>query len=308
MCNYELLAIDEGVEREDILKQVDRAVDTLGPMSRFHYVFITSQGSFFDRHEVDYQTRMEIAARLRRAGVKAVSTESEAKYCIDVRPLLEFREQLGAPLSIGIGLEAADEFIRNVVVNKGLPLETFQKATAHLCQHHVGFYCYVSLGKPFLSVEEDISDAITAVNMCFDNGGFMAVLEMINIQPHTLTAHLYHRDRYVPPSLWTGIATLLRLPDNIRSRVSLKGTEADVEPVPLALPSGCPRCDTLLRNAIRQWNYERNVSVLRDVWGRCKCFEQWEKDQRASAVISISERVDYEWGRIEAELRLQNPF
>jgi radical SAM enzyme (TIGR01210 family) len=277
MCNYELMAIDEGVDDASILRQLEFAIEKLRPISRFNYVFLTSQGSFFDAHEVGGSLRLQLADRLRNEGVRAISTESEAKYCLNTTHILSFRDRVGCPVSIGIGLEACDEFVRNCIINKGLSNDLFHRASASLNRENIGFYTYVTLGKPFLSIEEDIADAVAAVEMSFHAGAFMCVLEMINIQPYTLTDELFRRTQYRPPSLWTGIETLRRISSDLRPRVSLKGVEADIEPVPVELAGSCPLCRERLIAAIRDWNYERRDENLNKVWGSCRCFDDWSK-------------------------------
>ncbi|MDO6967114.1 hypothetical protein [Rhizobium alvei] len=305
MCNYELMAIDEGVSASDLLSQVDNAITRLGSLSKYEYVFLTSQGSFFDRFEVSGEQRLEIGRRLALANIRMMSTESEAKYCINTEPIEEFRSALGAPLSIGIGVEAFDPFIRNVIINKGLPEKTLRKATANLSEKRIGFYTYVTLGKPFLTPKEDITDAVSATVMSFELGAFMCVLEMINIQPYTLTNHLREKGRYKPASLWTGIRTLLDLPDTIRHRVSLKGVEADIEPVPLELSDSCPHCQGRLRSAITSWNYHREIDALKSVWGKCECFSAWNAEYEGSSPVKVRDRVTKQLEVLGTELGLE---
>lgn len=305
MCNYELLAIDGGVGEKDLLGQIDHAVTALNPIRTYDYIFLTSQGSFFDNHEVPHNLRLKIADKLKTAGVRAQSTESEAKFCRDPSIVEEYQRRLDAPLSIGIGLEAVDPYVRNVIINKGLSDETFVAAANGLQEVGVGFYTYITVGKPFLSIQEDIDDAKRAIQYSADLGAFMSVLEAINIQPYTLTAHLYDHGLYAPPSIWTGIAILRELPNELRIRISLKGIEGDIEPVPVALSVGCNSCTQTLRNAVRDWNLHRQFDYLERVWGKCDCFLAWEKQREAGPTQTIEERVFDGYSRLEERLGLE---
>lgn len=306
MCNYELLAIEEGVGDRDVLAQIEHAVAALKPMETYDYIFLTSQGSFFDNHEVSYNLRLQIADRLRAAGVRAQSTESEAKFCRNLSMIEEYQRRLGAPLSIGIGFEAADPYVRNVIINKGLSDETFAAAAHGLQETGIGFYTYITIGKPFLSIQEDIEDAKKAVKYSADMGAFMSVLEAINIQPHTLTATLHSQGLYRPPSIWTGIAILRELPGDLRARVSLKGIEGDIQPVPLALSVGCDSCTHALRSAIREWNFNRKFDCLEQVWGKCECFSEWERQREKKSTETIHDRVLNGYARLEMLLGLEH--
>lgn len=302
MCNYELLAVDQGVSHEQVHAQLKAGIDVLGDLSQYNYVFLTSQGSFFDRHEISDNLRLEIGRELKRQNVRQMSTESEAKYCVKEEYIRAFKEALGADLTIGIGLEAYDDFARNVIINKGLPKKTFERAAENLANVGAGFYTYVTLGKPFMSIKEDVEDAISAIEYSFASGAFMCVVEMVNIQPFTLTEHLWRREAYKPPSLWTGIHLLLELAPELRKRVSLKGHEPDIEPKPVAFADSCPVCRTRLSETIRNWNYYRNVDVLYHEWGSCICFAEWDESRSSANHSDIGRRVDEGLRLIENDL------
>jgi radical SAM enzyme (TIGR01210 family) len=305
MCNYELLAIDEGVSTSDILAQVDYAIEYLNPISRFPYVFMTSQGSFFDDREVTSDIRLEIADKLYSAGVQILATESEAKYCIDSRPLSDFKDRFKGQLSIGIGLEAYDELIRNGIINKGLSNATFESMAASLAKSGIGFYCYILLGKPLLTIQEDINDAVAAIEFALRNGASMAVIEVINIQPFTLVDILNANGMYRCASLWTALTLLNRLHPSIRQLVSVKGVEADVAPVPKALARSCDICTGVLLRAIREWNYSRDFAEITKVFGSCKCYESWQVESNQIATESVSQRLQSMLTRLEQQTSLK---
>lgn len=276
MCNYELLAIDEGVSDDDVLQQAEAAICDLGPdLGRYPYLLLTSQGSFLDDEEVPPLLRERILRRFWDAGLRAISTESEARYCLDDDRLRRMKQSFPGRISVGIGLEAADDFVRNSIINKGLPLHMLDKAAGTLKAQTFGFYTYISLGKPFLTPGEDVQDAVDAVRLSCELGAFMSVLEMINIQPHTLTEQLWRAGRYAPCSLWNGLEVLERLPVDIRRSTSVKGFNADVEPVPLALPCNCGKCDARVRTALNDWNLRRDFDRLQDTAGNCDCMPKF---------------------------------
>jgi archaeosine synthase beta-subunit len=299
MCNYELLAVDEGVSDNDVLEQARYAIAELGNLAEYPYLLLTSQGSFLDDEEVNPTLRAQVLEMFWRAGLRAVSTESEARYCLDPQRLAAIKEAFPGRFSIGIGLEAADDFIRNVVINKGLPEHMFVAAADLLKKSGFGFYTYISLGKPFLSADEDVRDAVQAIEMTLKNGGFMAVLEMINIQPHTLTQRLWEAGEYKPCNLRLGIDVLSAIDDQVRAAVSIKGFDADISPVPLALPSSCSQCDSRVRTALNEWNLNRDFDALVNAAGVCTCHPALHTSAPA---VSVGHRVSETLRRLFPEL------
>lgn len=292
MCNYELLAIDEGVSSADLIQQIDWAQRNIGPLSQYNYVFVTSQGSFLDDREIPSSVRLQIARRLRELNIQALATESEAKYCVDRERVLPLRDELGCPLSIGIGLEAYDSFIRITLLNKGLTDKLFLMAATSLTRDSIGFYTYILLGKPFLSTHEDIEDALKAITFSFDAGASMCVVELVNIQPYTLTYELFKRDLYTPPSLWSAIELLNRLPLRFRSRVSIKGCVPDIEPMPIALAKGCTTCTPILLSSLSTWNLERDMSIFDTIPYSCSCRQDWLAKMEYNSMVPIKDRLD----------------
>jgi radical SAM enzyme (TIGR01210 family) len=271
MCNYELLAVDEGVADEDVLAQADHAMRTLGDLSQYPYLLLTSQGSFLDDEEINGALRSKLLRKFWDAGLRAISTESEARYCVDDTRLSAMRIAFPGQISIGIGFEAADEFVRNSIINKGLPLHMLVRASEVIAANGCAFYTYISLGKPFLSWEEDIADAAAAIRQSIQLGAFMSVVEMINIQPHTLTERLWKVGKYEPCNLWRGSDLLDRLTEAERQVVSIKGYDADISPVPLSLPKSCDQCDTRMREGLSAWNLNRAYQEFRARIGACSC-------------------------------------
>ena len=86
-------------------------------------------------------------------------------------------------------------------------------------------------------------------------------------------------------SLWTAIEYLSGLPGEIRKKVSLKGMEADIAPVPIALPTSCENCESIFLQAIREWNYTRSYSELSNNIPECGC-----KDDRSIELLSSNEK------------------
>jgi radical SAM enzyme (TIGR01210 family) len=195
-------------------------------------------------------------------------------------------------ISIGIGLESSDDFIRNVCLNKGLSEKTFSSAVDSLKSENISFYNYVLLGKPFIPRSVDIADAVSSIAYAFEQGAFMVVMRVTNIQPHTLTHWLWERGLFHPPSIWDAVEVLRNLQPEYRKRVSIKGLDKD-EIEPLAFSRGCESCSARLVSAFQHWNYDRNYDEFLAMVGDCNCrrisdFEHLEEFSKES----VSDKID----------------
>jgi len=302
MCNYSLVgAGTSGVPDEAVLAQADRAIRRLAPLDRYRYVVFTSPGSFLSDFEVPPAVRLEIARKLRSAGLRRWSIESEARFCRS-RRLQELRDAFEGEISVGIGLESADPFVRNVCLNKGLSTAVYERRISDVARAGLSFYNYAVYGKPFLTELEDIEDSVATIRYALERGAFMAVLLAVNVQPRTLVHWLWERGRYRLRSLWGAIEVVLRLPPELRPRVPIKGVE-EVAPRPLAAAGTCARCRDRVVAAIRNWNMHRDHRILEDVVGSCDCRDRWWRQVRAERPASaLRERVLREYRRVAREM------
>ncbi len=278
MCNYHLAsAMGRPVSRDQLLAQIDFVISQVQGRE-LPYILITSAGSFLDDRELPEDLRLTLLRRLAAAGLRSLSFECRANFLRDRSRIRKCVEAFaGGALQVGIGLESADPFIRNVIVNKGLPQSVLDSAVATLKSEGVAFYFYVMLGKPFMTPGEDLADTVTTISRAFDLGGFMAVLETVNIQPYTLTKLLYSQGLYSPPNLWSAIETLRRLPAHIRQYVPIKGYEK-AEPMPEAFPSTCALCCDSVRAELRRWNLDRQWTALERATCTCDCYADFRRE------------------------------
>ena len=123
----------------------------------------------------------------------------------------------------------------------------------------------------------------------------LAVVEMINIQPHTLTHRLWEAKEYLPCNLRCGIDVLQSLAPELRSSVSIKGFDADISPVPLALASSCGECDSRVRKALNEWNLNRDFDALLLASGNCGCHPG---DARQVPTLTIEQRLSESLARL----------
>ncbi|MBU8598440.1 hypothetical protein CHH78_20080 [Shouchella clausii] len=306
MCNYELLASHtKKITEQSILNQVDYAIAELAPLHELKYLVITSGGSFMDDYEVPHNVRIQIAEKLNKAGLKSLSFESEAKFLLHENKLKEFKGAFKGQISVGIGLESKNDFIRNIMLNKSLTRSLFERTAKKLSNLNYKYYSYVLYGKPFLTELEDIEDTVSTIMYSYRHGVSMSVIEVVNIQPYTLTHYLWERGDYKTASLWGPIEVLRRLPLEIARGISIKNIEADdIEEKPLDFAKTCSKCNDIIIRRIREWNYTRNINIINELLNfPCNCYIEWKKTELSKrSTLTIEERTSKVYFKIMNEL------
>jgi len=264
-------------------------------MERFPYIHLTSSGSFLDPKEISDELLIKILKLLNDTDVKILSTESRPEYVLNEERLQIIKDNFDGYVTIGMGLEAFDDFIRIYCINKGTTLKIYRDAIEMIKKYDLSFHLYILLGKPFLTVKEDIEDAIKAIRFTVNNGG-VVILFLLNRQPYTLTNWLLERDKYELPSLWSAVQVLEMLKPEERDKVWVKGLDKAV-PMPLEFPSTCPRCTPFVHNAIVGWSYTRNFRLIEQIADCCRCRDIFYSKYETIPDSLLKERVgrEYEW-------------
>lgn len=275
MCNFQSIsAYDQTISKENILNQVNWALKKLMTKVPRPYLHLTSSGSFLDPNEIDDEILVEILQTLEKSGVRLLSTESRPEFVLNEQRLETMSQNFDGTISIGIGLESSDDFIRNFCLNKGFRTKTFKKAVDLLKKHNISFHSYILLGKPLLSTYEDIEDTVRTIQFSVDLGG-IAIVRLVNLQPYTLIHWLHQRNMYELPKLWSALRVLESLAETERQKVWIKGIDKDA-PAPIEFAMNCEICTSTIHNAIVGWNITRNYQIIEQVVDCCDCKADWE--------------------------------
>lgn len=125
---------------------------------------IYTDGSFFDNKELNTLDRNVLADVTYKLQPKELLIESLPRF-IEVETLHSFVERLhpNCHLKIAIGLQSTNDEIRKYITRTPITSCEFKRA-AKLCQKtKTSLRIYLLLGKPFLSIWEDIEDVKTSV-------------------------------------------------------------------------------------------------------------------------------------------------
>ncbi|MBI5546820.1 MAG: hypothetical protein HY901_23300, partial [Deltaproteobacteria bacterium] len=252
------------VSVEDLLAQFEAAVagsslDGVGELDLYN------SGSFFADAEIPPAAREAMLARLSGTKVRRVLVESRPEF-VKAEPLAAARRALGtfAELEVGIGLESADDRVRDQLVNKGFGKPEFERAVAVLGEVGARLLVYVLVKPLGLSEREAIEDATSTARYVFDAArrcgvkGARIALQPVFVAPDTALEAEFLAGRYQPPSLWS-VTEIVRRSHPLGELViglSDEGLE------PKRVPGGCPACTDELRKALAEYNRVRDLSAV----------------------------------------------
>jgi len=301
-CNYQFVAAlsDRSVTDEQIISQTKWALEKLRPLERYPYIHISSAGSFLDPTEISDQVLVRICQLFDEAGVQILGFETRPEYLLNKRRLKLVRDGFSRSFAVGVGLESVNDFIRNVCFNKGFEIDLFVKAVQALRDHDMEFFSYVLLGKPFLTVAEDVQDAVETIRFSLQQGG-LALLMVANLQEYTLTHWLWERNEYKLPKLWAAIRVLEMLEPEERMKVAIKAIDKAVPP-PKAFAANCPNCTSIVSNAIVGWDLTGDYGLIERVQNCCDCKKEWNVEFDSKPVLPLENRVTEALARMMPEV------
>ena len=169
-------------------------------------------------------------------------------------------------LEIGIGLQSANDFVREVCVNTSFDRSQFEAAIDVI--HAVGALAkpYLMIKPPFLTEEEGIADVIESVAYLAELGLRSVTLCPTRVARSTLAWELYQAGLYAPPNLWSVLDVVRSAHARLETRVAcinLRGTDFDS-----VFPESCPTCADRIVDSLVEFSVTGDPSVFPD---QCAC-------------------------------------
>jgi archaeosine synthase beta-subunit len=281
MCGYHTDSMWQKIPDEHFIQQIDHA------MKKYHgepVVKIFTSGSFLDNTEINPKIRNMILTKLSETTQK-ISVESRPEYITEAT-LSEVKENI--PLTefeIGIGLETANDFIREYAINKGFSFKDYQKAAIIMKKYDTKIKTYVLFKPPFLTEQEAINDCIITIKKIKKDADTIS-LNPTNVQRHTLVDYLWKRRQYRPPWLWSVVEIIRQGKKQFNGRIkcdvvgggSIRGAH------------NCKTCDHTILNALSDFSLTQNLTVFDNL--SCICNEQW-LDQLDSEALTFGSYIDF---------------
>ena len=266
------------VTADELVEQLDEAAALAEGGERTPLqVDLLVSGSFFNPDEipVDAQERL-----LRRAaaipGAARLLVETRPEYV--TRPLLEraLAAACGLPLEVGIGLESADETIREVRIRKGFTWAQFEAAARLLGECDAELLVYVLLKPIDTSEAEAVADAVATCERVHALGRNLRLPTRVALQPcfvapGTPLEEAFLAGHYRPPWLWSVVEVVRQVAALGPLTIGLSD-EGLGSP---AQPANCPACSAEVTAALAAVNAGAPVSSLDRL--DCACRLEWRR-------------------------------
>lgn len=234
-------------------------------------------GSFFCDDEIQPEARDLLLGRAALLpAVEVVVVESRPEL-VNAEVLQRAIEALAGPrpvrLEVAIGLETANDHIRQERIRKGFTRRTFEDAARLMADHGVGLVAHVLL-KPMGTDEAEALDDVLRTGRYLKSLARRLSLPMrLALEPTFVPegTPLFEElvaGRYHPPSLWSVVhaaSGLTRQGLSIHVGLSSEGLPTT------QVPSGCDRCTSRLLHALSRFNTTQDVELLTGL--SCPCQE-----------------------------------
>jgi len=268
MCGYN--EESEPTSGEDLIAQFSKALERYDGEE---VIKIYTSGSFLDHAEVPMAARDRILSE---------SRDRAERIVFESRP--EFVENIdddASGLEIAIGLETADDGLRENCIGKGFTFEDFRSATSQAREKGAAVRTYLLLKPPGLTERSALDDAISSITAAAPVSDVISINPM-NIQRRTKVEKLWQKGRYSPPWLWS-LLEALRANEDVKvvSHPSGGGKARGVH--------NCGECDDAVLGAIRRFSLDGDAGHL-DL--SCGCMDLW-RAQMDLEDLALAEGIDY---------------
>ena len=263
---------------------------------------INQEGNYTNPHEMNYraqETILRLAMRIN--GVKRITIESRPQYLnkATVKSLSRLFEGSAVELEVGMGIEAENEVVRNVCINKQGNKQQFTNSAKLLMEYNIQPLAYVLLKPPFLTEREAIEEAVVTAHFAVNIGFTRISLEPMSIHRYSLVEALANTGDYKVPWLWSAVEVTKRCSD-IAKLFGIGGIGYYPIPSIYAHNRCCDReenCNCKCSEAIIEYGKSRDVRVF-DVLA-CNCKSIWERECGCEG-LSLKRRIQDQLTRVES--------
>lgn len=226
-------------------------------------VKIYTSGSFLDPEEMPSKARDEILRRLEAQGIKKLIVETRPEY-VNIEAVEEYLSHIQTEFAMG--LESANDLIREHVIRKGFLFQDFVRASEMV--HELGgqVKAYLLLKPPLLTEGQANRDAIASARAARPYSDIIS-LNLCNVQRNTLVERMWERGEFRPPWLWSALEVLKNSPGPIICDPVGAGTRRG--------PHNCGQCDAAIAEAIREHDLTQDVNPFDNL--DCQCKTAWRE-------------------------------
>jgi archaeosine synthase beta-subunit len=258
------------VSAADLKAQFDGFFEDPGALEGVVEIDLYNSGSFLADREIPPDVRTYVLERLGRTSVRRILIESRPEFVTSEKISVLSALVDGRRLEVGIGLESADDHVREVLVRKGFGRGDFERAVRTLAGLPVRLLVYLLVKPLGLTEAAAIEDAVASARYVFDVGREAGVAARVALQPvfvaqGTALETDFLAGRYHPPSLWSVVEVVRRVHGQGEVLVGM----SDEGLRPHLVPRGCDRCTASLRAALIAYNQTAELAAFDGL--DCEC-------------------------------------
>jgi len=307
-CGYYANTAFKEVDSLTLIHQFNAAILTgKETNTKFNSIEFLNDGSFFNADEINIELQFKLfhlISQMPEIIRVLVETRPEFIDMENVKKLLNILRD-DQIFEIGMGLESADDFIREICINKGYSKLDFENAIKTLSNiksvnKGISIVTYLLVKPAFLTDKECIDDIIFSINYLHELSIKYGVkitpkLEPAAIVDGTILSMLYEHDvshfHYKPLSYWTLLEIIARLAlSDIKTMLDLLriGAREDMDDIikAPAIYSDTEDIyypfDFVIYESIQKFNQHHNVyrlfSVISEVYKRSNGINLSEDD------------------------------
>jgi radical SAM enzyme (TIGR01210 family) len=232
---------------------------------------IFNGGSYFNGNEVPEDFRYWLLARAaKNKSLKEIFVESRCEYLEEDVLRKAGSIVQGKRLVVGVGLESQSDYVRNVLIRKGLDKGLFEEKIALLFELGIVPSVYIFLKPPVLSEKESFEDVLSSIEYVLGLDVKRIELSCAFIQRNTLLESLYREGIYSLPKLWT-ILELIKI--IVKNNWPVQVGKFSDWPLPIAIPENCDKCSAAVYKIIDEFRLTRRLNSV----PFCDCYYDWKK-------------------------------
>ncbi len=286
-----------GVTSQNLINQFDKAFED-DDISGYEIVTIFNNGNMFKDSEIPAEARVHMYNKTRDGGCKYFVTESLPQFYDEVHHK-EALDHLGdVRLCVFMGLQSANDFIRNVCINTTCTKGNYEKAVKLLQSADYIPHAFLMLKPPFVTESEGVTDVLESLSYLAGLNVTTVTICPTRVAPGTLLEKLYDMGEYNVPWNWSVVQVLESWNDRagVIPMVNTSELKAEVNPDSVCA-YGCPICHDTTIKKIEEYLYSRDVSILKDI--SCSCFLDYMDHVREEDKATrwrnrgMKERIEY---------------
>ena len=262
---------------------------------------INQEGNYINSQEMNHAAQekiLNLATKIK--GIKRITIESRPQFINKetVKFLRVIFDGSGIELEIGMGIEAENDVIRNICVNKAETKKRFEEAAFLLNANGILPLAYVLLKPPFITESEAIDEAVRTARFANEIGFLRISFEPMSIHGYTLVDALQKAGYYKVPWLWSVIEVTKQCQDIPDFGIGGTG----YYPIPDTYSKNhCNKgCNYNFLDAIITYNKKRDIGVFDKL--DCSCRKDWKLELTQSAK-PLKERINEQLSKVETMIK-----